>query len=186
MKIQQSVYFISGIFLLCSFNLMAGSDAFKPGPVLTQYGNIAKVESSLVIPKDMQMKVVFDMSKAAELGKVNRSLDTLARFINMHVSEGVPLKNIALMMVVHGSAVADFTYDKFYQSHQSDSRLKPNGNVELISQLSKLGVRFYICGQSAAYYDVSPAQLLPGVDMALSAMTAHAIAASQGYSQNPF
>ncbi|WP_257982830.1 DsrE family protein [Shewanella sp. GutDb-MelDb] len=182
MKIQQSVYFLSGFFLLCSFNLMAGSDAFKPGPVLTQYGKIAKVESRLMIPKDMQMKVVFDMSTAAEPGKVNRSLDTLARFINMHVSEGVPLKNIELMMVVHGSAVADFTDNKFYQSHQS----KPNGNTELISKLAKLGVHFYVCGQSAAYYDVSSAQLLPGVDMALSAMTAHAIAAQQGYSLNPF
>ncbi|MCL1059914.1 DsrE family protein [Shewanella gelidimarina] len=182
MKIQQSVYFLTGFILLCSFNLMAGSDAFKAGPVLTQYGKIAKVESRLMIPKNILMKVVFDMSKAAEPGKVNRSLDTLARFINMHVSEGVPLKNIELMMVVHGGAVADFTDDKFYQSDQ----LKPNGNTELISKLSKLGVHFYICGQSAAYYDVSPAQLLPGVDMALSAMTAHAIAANQGYSLNPF
>ncbi|MFT5788977.1 MAG: intracellular sulfur oxidation DsrE/DsrF family protein [Shewanella sp.] len=182
MKMQQCVYFLAGGFLLCSFNLVAGSDAFKPGPVLAEYGKIAKVESGLIIPNDMQMKVVFDMSKAAEPGKVNRSLDTLARFINMHVSEGVPLKNIELMMVVHGGAVADFTDDKFYQTQQP----KPNANAELISQLSKLGVRFYICGQSAAYYDISSAQLLPGVDMALSAMTAHAIAAKQGFSLNPF
>ncbi|MDT3272587.1 DsrE family protein, partial [Shewanella sp. SP2S2-4] len=48
------------------------------------------------------------------------------------------------------------------------------------------GVKFYICGQSAAYFDLTSTSLLPGVDMALSAMTAHAILAQQGYSENPF
>lgn len=173
---------IAASLLLCSFNLMAGSEAFKPGVVLPQYGKIAEVETSVTIPKEMQFKVVFDMSKAAEPGKVNRSLDTLARFINMHVSNGVALDDIDLMMVVHGSAVKDFTQEKFYQSIQG----KPNANAELINQLTKIGVKFNLCGQSAAYYDVSLPLLLPRVDMALSAMTAHAIAAKEGYSLNPF
>lgn len=182
MSKAQGKSLIAASMLLCSFNLMAGSEAFKLGTVLPQYGKIAEVETSVTIPKEMQFKVVFDMSKAAEPGKVNRSLDTLARFINMHVSNGVALDDIDLMMVVHGSAVKDFTQDKFYQSTQA----LPNINAELINQLSKLGVKFNLCGQSAAYYDVSLQQLLPGVDMALSAMTAHAIAAKEGYSLNPF
>ncbi|GIU14550.1 hypothetical protein TUM4261_30210 [Shewanella sp. c952] len=182
MSKAQGQCFIAAGLMLCSFNLMAGSDAFKSGAVLPQYGKIADIETSLVIPKEMKFKVVFDMSKAAEPGKVNRSLDTLARFINMHVSNGVALDDIELMMVVHGSAVKDFTQEKLYQSTQG----QPNANAELISQLSKLGVRFNLCGQSAAYYDVSLNQLLPDVDMALSAMTAHAIAAKEGYSLNPF
>ncbi|MCL1092396.1 DsrE family protein [Shewanella kaireitica] len=178
----QGQSFIAASLMLCSFNLMAGGDAFKSGVVLPQYGKVADVETSLVIPKGMTFKVVFDVSKAAEPGKVNRSLDTLARFINMHVSNGVALDDIDLMMVVHGSAVKDFTKEKYFQSTQG----QPNTNAELISQLSKLGVKFNLCGQSAAYYDVTLQQLLPGVDMALSAMTAHAIAAREGYSLNPF
>ncbi|MEZ9197535.1 DsrE family protein [Shewanella sp. 10N.286.54.B9] len=182
MRRLHGAYLIAASLLMCSFNLMAGSDAFKPGPVLKDYGKIADVETSVTIPKEMQFKVVFDMSKAAEPGKVNRSLDTLARFINMHVSNGVALDDIDLMMVVHGSAVKDFTQEKFYQSIQG----KPNANAELINQLTKIGVKFNLCGQSAAYYDVSLPLLLPRVDMALSAMTAHAIAAKEGYSLNPF
>ena len=48
------------------------------------------------------------------------------------------------------------------------------------------GVRVIVCGQSAAYYDVENDALLPGVEMALSAMTAHAVLQQQGYALNPF
>lgn len=61
-----------------------------------------------------------------------------------------------------------------------------NANRALVKALVDHGVKFYICGQSAAYFDLTNASLLPGVDMALSAMTAHAILAQQGYSENPF
>jgi intracellular sulfur oxidation DsrE/DsrF family protein len=47
-------------------------------------------------------------------------------------------------------------------------------------------VRIFVCGQSAAYYDVTTNDLLPGVEMALSAMTVHALLQQQGYSLNPF
>ena len=44
----------------------------------------------------------------------------------------------------------------------------------------------FVCGQSAAYYGVATDDLLPGVEMALSAMTAHALLQQQDYSINPF
>ncbi|WOT05746.1 DsrE family protein [Shewanella youngdeokensis] len=186
MKTQYGHYLLAGSFLLCSLSVFAGPDDFKPGPVLSEYGNIAKVETQLSIPKDTVFKVDFDMSEAAVPGKLNRGLVKLARFINMHVSEGVPLSNLQLMMVVHGKAVNDFTLNEFYQTQQSQPQPHLNANIELISQLSQLGVRFYLCGQTTVYYDVPTEQLLPGVKVALSAMTAHAIAAQQGYSLNPF
>ena len=48
------------------------------------------------------------------------------------------------------------------------------------------GVRFIVCGQSAAGQGVAKSELLPGVEMALSAMTAHALLQQQGYTVNPF
>ena len=56
----------------------------------------------------------------------------------------------------------------------------------LIAALTDHGVRIIVCGQSAAYYDVATDDLLPGVEMALSAMTAHALLQQQGYTLNPF
>jgi intracellular sulfur oxidation DsrE/DsrF family protein len=48
------------------------------------------------------------------------------------------------------------------------------------------GVRFIVCGQSASVYNVAKDDLVPGVEMNLSAMTAHAQLQQQGYTVNPF
>ncbi len=169
-----------------STSAYAGMEAFKDGTAIKGYGQIAAIDSQLVIPKDMQFKVAFDMSKAAKPNEVNRNLNTLARFINMHEAVGVKAENIQLAMVVHGASVADLANDSFYQSQHSSNKELTNANKALVNQLVKYGVKIYICGQSAAYYGLDKDALLPGVDMALSAMTAHAILAQQGYSLNPF
>ncbi|OEY71064.1 hypothetical protein BI198_11590 [Rheinheimera salexigens] len=180
-------------FMLCSsFIASAGSEAFKAGPVIKNYGKIAEVNSSLIIPADMKFKVAFDLGSAAKPDEVNRSIETLARFINMHVAAGVKLEDISLAMVVHGKAASDMTKDSFYQqlnagsSNKSSNKKQSNANKDLIAELVKQGVKFYVCGQTAAYYGITADDLLPGVDMALSALTAHAVLANQGYSVNPF
>lgn len=161
----------------------AGAESFTPGSAIPDFGQIAKVDSMLPIPKGMKFKIAFDMSKAAEVGKLNRQLESLARFINMHVAAGVKESDIELAMVVHGSAISDLADDTFYAKlHQAAT----NANKALVKALVEHGVKFYICGQSAAYFDLNNGSLLPGVDMALSAMTAHGILAQQGFSQNPF
>ncbi|MCH1928733.1 DsrE family protein [Shewanella sp. A25] len=161
----------------------AKEDKFTSGRAIPEFGKIAHVDSSMPIPKGMKFKVAFDLSKAAEAGQLNRQLDSLARFINMHVAAGVKESDIELAMVLHGSAVADVANDVYYAKQNPNAQ---NENKALINQLIAHGVKFYVCGQSAAYFDLTKDQLLPGVDMALSAMTAHAILAQQGYSQNPF
>jgi intracellular sulfur oxidation DsrE/DsrF family protein len=48
-------------------------------------------------------------------------------------------------------------------------------------------VRIILCGQSAAGLGLDEtADLLPGVEVALSAMTAHALLQQDGYTVNPF
>ncbi len=161
----------------------AGSEAFSSGPVFKDFGKIAEVDTSFGIPKDMKFKVAFDMSKSAEVGKPNRNLNSLGRFINMHVASGVKLEDISVTMVVHGKAVADLASDNFYAKHNDGAK---NTNKSMVAALTKQGVKIVICGQSAAYYGLKCSDLLPNVDIALSAMTAHAILAHQGYSLNPF
>lgn len=166
-----------------SFTASAGTEAFKSGPIIKDYGKIAEVNSSLVIPAGMKFKVAFDLSSAAKPAELNRSIDTLARFINMHVAAGVKLEDISVAMVVHGKAANDMTKDSVYQQLNAGQK---NVNKDLIAQLVKHGAKFYVCGQTAAYYGITPNDLLPGVEMALSALTAHAVLAHDGYSVNPF
>jgi intracellular sulfur oxidation DsrE/DsrF family protein len=159
----------------------AGTDDFAAGPVFDNYGKHAPVPGVSVSPQQ-QFKVAFDVAKGADAGKVNRKFDSLARFINMHVANGAKQENIQLALVVHGSATLDVINNATYQKRKGED----NGNLSLLRALIDKGVRVIVCGQSSAANDVSTEMLIEGVEMDLSAMTAHARLSEQGYSTNPF
>jgi len=161
---------------------IAGADEFMAGPVIKNYGKHAKVEQDFNFDKNSVFKVAFDISEQGKIGEVNRKIETMARFINMHVANGMPAKNIHLALVVHGKAGFDLLKGPLYQ----EKFQQKNANSALLQDLMKNQVRVYLCGQSAAYYEISNDMLAPGVEMALSAMTAHAVLQSKGYKVNPF
>lgn len=166
-----------------SMSAYAGETDFQAGAIITEFGKVASVDADMVIPKRAKFKVLFDTAKGAETGKVNRTLNTAARFLNMHAEAGVPKKNMKLAVVFHGKGSFDLTQASYYGEKFEGTE---NANAALVQALTDNGVRIILCGQSAAYYDISNADLLPGVEMALSAMTAHALLQQQGYTLNPF
>lgn len=152
-------------------------DSFVTGPVLEDFGPAAQVESDLAIPDDIELKLSFDIAEAGEPGTVNRRFVTVARFINMHAAAGVPVDQIKPAIVVHGPAAA---------SIMKAPEGETNPTAPLIAALIEQDVPIYLCGQTLAARGIGREDLLPGVQVALSAMTAHAILASQGYTINPF
>lgn len=163
-------------FALClgvAGGAVAGPEDFQLGPVF-DFGPVATIDSDIPPTKRTKLKLSFDTAKPSEDGKINRTLESAARFINMHVEAGVPQKNIDVAVVVHGKASFDLV-DK-----------ADNPNVSAIKALTKEGVRIILCGQSAAYHGIKKEALAPGVEMALSAMTAHALLQQKGYAVNPF
>lgn len=163
---------------------LAGMEAFRAGEVIPEFGKIATVEGAAPIPADARFKVSFDITKQAEAGQINRSIASAARFINMHGEAGVDPENISLALVLHGGATRDVVkQERYAEVVEGDAA---NANAALIEALVAKGVKFYVCGQSAAYYGIKAADLLPGVEMSLSAMTAHALLQQDGYTLNPF
>lgn len=152
---------------------IADFSSFTTGPVFEDFGPVADIDITLPVPEDAVFRHSFDVSKRAEDGEPNRTLVSAARFINMHARAGVDADRIELAVVVHGTAVHDVSGEA-------------PGSAELVAALIKRGVSIIVCGQSAAYYDVETDDLMPGVEMALSAMTAHALLQQQGYTLNPF
>lgn len=147
--------------------------AFTTGPSIEDYGPVADVDVTLPVPEDAVFRHSFDVSQQAEDGKPNSALVSAARFVNMHARAGIDPERIRVAVVVHGKAVHDVT-------------TKASRDAALVAALIDHGVRIIVCGQSAAYYDVETQDLLPGVEMALSAMTAHALLQQQGFTLNPF
>ena len=165
---------LSGLALLAAPLCAQDMSVFQTGPVFTEFGPHAPVAGVGEMPADTEFSVGFDVAEKAEDGKRNRGFESAARFINMHVAHGVPEENIRIAVVVHGKAVNDLLASP------------DNASADMVRAMLDHGVRFIVCGQSAAAYGVTQDDLLPGVETALSAMTAHALLQQRGYTVNPF
>lgn len=159
--------------------------AFKTGPVLEGFGPHAPVPGMAGVPADTSFAIAFDVNTAADEGSANRGFEAAARFLNMHVAAGVPQDNIRLVVVVHGKAGIELLSDAAHAANAA-SRGGDNPSGKLVAALLAEDVRFILCGQTAAAYGIAPDDLIPGVEIALSAMTAHALLQQQGFTVNPF
>ena len=155
----------------------ADEDKFSTGPVIKDYGPVAKVDDARITP-ETKLKVAFDLAKAAEPGTSSRYLASAARFLNMHAAAGALPQNIEVAVVVYGPAAMDLVTDERYGDQ--------NANADLIAALIDVGVRIELCGQTAAFRDIEQEDLLPGIQISLSAMTSHALLQQEGYTLNPF
>lgn len=178
-------------WVLAAFLLLAGGvnaaeniekKSMETGPVIEGFGPVMPVEQTIPLSGKEHFKVAFDVAEQGEPEKANRRFESLARFLNMQARAGVPAKQVELALVVHGKA----GFDLLNNAHFKEKYGKENPNASLLAELQKHNVRVMLCGQSAGFSGIEPKQLLPGVEMALSAMTAHALLQQQGYTLNPF
>jgi intracellular sulfur oxidation DsrE/DsrF family protein len=149
------------------------------GPIFTDYGPVYSVENrDIALEKGFKYKVFFNISQAAKgPSDLNRHIESVARFINMHALNGVELKDMDIAVVLKGAASRDALNHTAYQ----DKYLDDNPTLELIEQLHSKGVKFYICGQSLFFQKGTKKDLAPQVQLALSAMTMATVLQSQGY-----
>jgi intracellular sulfur oxidation DsrE/DsrF family protein len=154
------------------------------GPVIKGFGPVFEVpQGALNLDKDRHYKVSMDVSDTPESnGDLNRRFESAARFLNMHARNGIDPGNIEFAIIVHGSAGKDLLKDTAYETRFD----KSNPNTALLNALGAAGVKIYLCGQTAAYRGLAVGELNPAVTMALSAMTAHVLLQSQGYTLIPF
>jgi len=172
-------FFAAALFAsTITISAVAAPADFETGPLIKEFGPVAAVPGAVPLAKGTAFNVAFDVTQQGEEGGLNRNFESAARFLNMHAAVGVSPENMNLAVVVHGAAVADVTNDAAYGGD--------NANAELIKALLANRVRVIVCGQSAAFRGVTADDLLPGVEMAVSAMTAHALLQQKGYTLNPF
>lgn len=161
--------------MMASAQTAPSMKSFTTGPVFDEFGPVADIETSAALPANLVLRHAFDVAEPGEAGKPSRGVETAARFINMHVRAGLARDHVKVAVVVHGRAVGELT---------KDAREAPTGR--LVAALLTEGHRVIVCGQSAAAYGVEAEDLAPGVEMAISAMTAHARLQQSGYTVNPF
>lgn len=151
------------------------------GPVFMGFGSHTPVDVNVVIPKGTVLRHAYDATKATP-GKRNPVFEAAARFINSHVGNGMPAGNVGAAVVVHGSAIVELTNPQVYAARNNGAA---NASQAMVREMLDKGVRFLVCGQAANGQGIKKADLVPGVEMAISASSAHAVLQAQGYSVNP-
>lgn len=178
----------AGLFaLVAGLSPAHAQDAMRPGfhagSVIPGFGPVATVEGREPLAASATFSVAFDVAEAAKPGTINRTLESAARFLNMHAEAGVPRDAVRIAVVVHGPASFDLTDAAAYGKKHDGAA---NANLAAIAALIDNGVEIHLCGQSAVAQGITAADLAPGVRMALSAMTAYALLQQRGYTLNPF
>ncbi|MGY6551194.1 MAG: DsrE family protein [Erythrobacter sp.] len=175
---------LAGLALIASPVAAQDMSQFKTGPVIADFGPHASVAEAAALPADAEFKIAFNVSAPAPEGGVNRGFESAARFLNMAVAAGVPEENIKLAVVVYGPAGLELLQDAGYAAHPAaKGAVNPSG--KLIEALLAQGVRIILCGQTIPAFRLPSDQLIDGVEISLSAITAHALLQQQGYTVNP-
>lgn len=155
----------------------AGPDAFSPGKLIPSYGPIAAVPDAAPLPPDSTFKLAIDVVEGGQTGEINGKFETAASFLNLMHANGIAPEQVEIALVVHGPAHRDILSDDAYGGD--------NPNAELLAALQKHRVTVYYCGQSAVYRDVTKDDLLPGVEVTLSATTTHVQLQQRGFAIRP-
>ncbi len=151
----------------------------QAGPVIEEFGAVFDVPGIDWEAPDVEYRAVFDVRDPAESpGERNRSIETVARYLNMHSRAGVPREKLHAVLVLHGGAAKGALRDDAYRERFGTA----NPDRELIEAINEAGAEVILCGQSAMSRGFPAADLAPGVRLALSAMTALVAYQQQGYS----
>ncbi|RRQ49038.1 hypothetical protein DZC72_13440 [Maribacter algicola] len=161
----------SGFLLLMIFGTQCLNAQNKSsGPIITDFGQVWKIENQdYTLDTSKTFKAVFDiMTSPDDLNQVNPSIETAARFLNMHGQNGIPLEQLKVALVVHNKASKDVISSDAYQKKFGTK----NPNEALLKALMAANADVIFCGQSSVSRGVPKEELIDGVQLSLSAMTA--------------
>lgn len=155
----------------------------QSGPLIQSAGQSVKVDDATFgIPEGHVFKAVYVIDRADTTG-ANQQLTTIARFLNLHARHGVANERLFAAAVVHGSGWMSLLSDSAYGARFGG---KPNPSKRLVEELLANNVQLVLCGQTAGFRGVKREELLPGVQLGISAMTALNVFQTQGYQFNPW
>jgi intracellular sulfur oxidation DsrE/DsrF family protein len=148
-------------------------------PAVERYGGIFQIPHAVEKPDPkMKYNIVVEVERESEKpDSLSWALNNVARLVNLHVIGGVPKENLDVVIVLHGGAtyitMANEQYQKKYK--------KDNPNLDLFHELSKAGVKIFVCGQSLINRKVDQTKMAPEVKVATSMLTTLTTYQLKGY-----
>lgn len=151
----------------------------RVSPIVKEYGGIYEIPEATIKPDPSKdYKIVIDVYGGAEDKKdIDRSLNNVARMLNLHAVGGVPADKLKVVIALHGqSTYSTLSHEAYQKKFGVD-----NPNAGLMKALKDAGVRIAVCGQSMRSREVDSDDLLSEVEVAISMLTTITHYQNEGY-----
>lgn len=163
----------ASILLFVLFTVFASVNAQqlppKVNPVIKDFGGIFEIPYADEKPDpSLTYNVIIEVQQESDKGDtINWALNNVARMLNIHAMAGVPASKMNVILAIHGGATYAIMNNEAYRAKYKVD----NPNLKLIDQLSKAGVKMYVCGQSIVNRKVDRMKLAPPIKISSSALT---------------
>jgi intracellular sulfur oxidation DsrE/DsrF family protein len=182
--------FTSLLFLLLvslSVSAQTSKDTVGTFPVIKKYkwANVMDVPDKNFKPDpSLKYKIVIDLTAGPKNEKdsigyreANWGFGEVGRRLNLHVADGIPVKNIDIVVAVHGFALFSMLNNESYKKKYGVD----NPSLTLIDELKKCGVKFVVCGQAMNFMSVESKDLISNSTIGLTAQTVLTSYQMKGY-----
>lgn len=161
---------------LCARAALA--DGLLP-PAIPGYGEVTPVENAGERPDPaLDYKVVLNATKGGTADAPPPFLDKAAKVANLLAQSGVPREHRHIVVIMQAAATAAVLNDKGLKARG----LAKNPSADLIARLNAAGVSVRVCGQALAAAKIERDEVMPGVQVDLSALTTVSTLQLRGYS----
>lgn len=170
---------LRGLMLVGALTITQVASAEPTSPAVQGYGAIHPSRGASERPdRRLRYKVVFNITKAAaEPGKVNPSLEKVARFLNLLAADGVRPRQGDVVAIVHGPATPLVMSDAAYRSKHRVS----NPDLELIRRLREAGAEVHVCSQALVGNRIARTDVAEIVEVDVAALVTIANLQLRGY-----
>lgn len=146
-------------------------------PRIAGYGGVATVPEATEPPR-ADAKIVFDIVADTAPGEVNKGLESVARYLNLHTQAGLAPNQLRLACVLHGPSTKAALNDEAYARVTAQTG---NPNLTLVTALKRAGVELFVCGQSLARNRYPASDVARDFQIAVSAMTVNVNKQADGF-----
>lgn len=149
-------------------------------PVIKGFGKVHPRPDVAVQPDpNMDYKVIVDVVHGSDdPNKVYRSLQRLARTVNLLAFAAVPPDHVHIVAVLDGKAIYAAANNALYRKHFKVA----NPNLAILHALKQSGVDLLVCSQAMAEMGVKDSDVGPDITVSLSALSDFVVYGQRGYS----
>ncbi len=168
---------IIGLLASCAMGCAFAAAGLGP-PLIAGYGEVTPIENAGERPDpQLDYKVVLNATKGGGDDAPVPFLDKAAKVANLLAQSGVPAEHRHIVVILQGAA----TMGVLNKAGLAARGKRNNPSAELIAKLNAAGISVRVCGQALAGAKIARSEVLPGIQVDLSALSTVSTLQLRGY-----